>query len=89
MEVLFDRSFSKSLDKIRDKKILEAIENSILECEKAGSLKNLKSLKKLSGNKSYYRLKIGDYRIGIDYKKPKTLHFIIVLHRQEIYKKFP
>lgn len=89
MVVLFDRSFSKSLGKIRDKKILQAIENAILECEEARNLKSIKSLKKLTGFQVYYRIKIGDYRIGIEYEKPTTLHFITVLHRKEIYKKFP
>ena len=89
MQVLFYRSFSKSLGKITDKKILQAIENIILECEKASALKSITSLKKLTGFKTYYRIKIGDYRIGIEYEKPDTFHFITILHRKEIYKKFP
>ena len=89
MQVLFDRSFSKALGKIKDKKILEGIENAILECEAAGSLESVKGIKKLTGFKSFYRIKTGDYRIGIEFEKPKTLRFITVLHRKEIYKKFP
>ena len=89
MQVLFDRSFSRALGKIKNPKILEDIENAILECEKASSITKIKSLKKLTGFKSYYRIKIGDYRIGIEFEKPNILRFITVLHRKDIYKKFP
>jgi mRNA interferase RelE/StbE len=89
MQVLFDRSFSRALGKIKNPKVLEDIENVILECEEASSITKIKSLKKLRGFKTYYRIKIRDYRIGIELEKPKTLHFITVLHRKEIYKKFP
>jgi mRNA interferase RelE/StbE len=89
MQVSFDRSFSKALGKIKDKTVLNRIEKAILNCEHASTLKEIKNLKKLTGFKAYYRIKIGEYRIGIEYEKPKQLHFITVLHRKNIYNRFP
>ncbi len=59
MIVEFDRSFSKSLDQYNDSKILKRIRKIILELEKAQSLKEIPSCKKLTGFKNYYRIRIG------------------------------
>ncbi len=33
MEVVFDRSFSKALGRLKNSKVLDSIENIIVECE--------------------------------------------------------
>ncbi len=53
MEVTFDKSFSKSLDKINDKTVLKRIEKVILQCEKASELTQISNLKKMVGYKNY------------------------------------
>ena len=45
-------------------------------------------LQKLKGYTSYYRLRSGDYRIGISIIDDHLL-FMRVLHRKEIYRRFP
>jgi mRNA interferase RelE/StbE len=89
MQVIFDRSFSKSLDRLNDKEIRNKIEQVIIEVELADSLTHITNLKKMQGFKTFYRIRIGDYRIGVELESPATLRFIIVLHRKDIYKKFP
>jgi mRNA interferase RelE/StbE len=89
MNVIFDRSFSKSLNKLNDKEIRSKIEQIIIEAESADSLIQITNLKKMQGFKTFYRIRIGDFRIGIELENPTTLRFIIVLHRKDIYKKFP
>jgi mRNA interferase RelE/StbE len=89
MIVEFDQSFSKSLDKLKNLKIQHRIEKRILDLEKAKSLQDVKSLKKLTGFKKYYRIRIGDYRLGIEQIDEQTIRLIIIAHRKEIYKKFP
>lgn len=46
--------------------------------------------KKLRQSKksSYYRIRIGDYRIGAEYISPKII-IITVLRRRDFYKHFP
>ncbi|MCY7326981.1 MAG: type II toxin-antitoxin system RelE/ParE family toxin [Saprospiraceae bacterium] len=43
---------------------------------------------KLEGYDHYYRIRIGDYRIGFK-MEDSTLVFMRVLHRKEIYRYFP
>jgi len=89
MIVLFDRSFSKSIDKLRDQKIKERIIKIITSVEQADSIDKIPNIKKMTGWLNYYRIKSGDYRIGIELESNNTIRFIIIAHRKDIYKKFP
>ncbi|MGB5593914.1 MAG: type II toxin-antitoxin system RelE/ParE family toxin, partial [Crocosphaera sp.] len=42
----------------------------------------------LKGYQSFYRIKIGDYRIGIEADNNELI-FVRFLHRKEIYRFFP
>ncbi len=88
MKITFDKSFSKSLDKINDKIVLKRIEKVILQCEKASELTQISNLKKMVGFKNYYRIKCGDYRIGLEIID-QVIDFIIIAHRKDIYNRFP
>ena len=88
MRVEFDKSFLKSLNKIQDAKILQKIENTIIKCESAYQISEISNIKKISGFSNYFRIKIGNYRIGIELLDKKVIRFIIVIHRKDIYKKF-
>lgn len=89
MTVEFDKSFSKSLDRINDPLVLAKIVNVITELDDAEVLSKVRNIKKLSGFKNYYRIKLGDYRIGIELMDFQTIRFIIVAHRKDIYRIFP
>ena len=88
MKVEFDSSFYKRLIKIKDKHLLEKVKQAILQAENADVIHNIKQVKKLEGFKNYYRIRIGDYRIGLELKKD-TVWFITIANRKEIYKIFP
>ncbi len=88
MKVEFDKSFSKSIDKLKNKQIKEKIIKFIEIAEKVEDIYSLSSIKKLKGDKISYRKKIGDYRIGFEINED-TIYFIIVAHRKEIYRFFP
>ncbi len=53
MIVTFDKSFSKSIDKIKDKQVFEQLENTKINLENISSLQEIKSIKKLSGYINY------------------------------------
>ncbi len=89
MIVRFDKSFSKALDKIKDKNILQRIESVIQKAEETDSFEQLSNTKKLIGFTVYYRIKVGDYRIGFELINPNEIRLITILHRKDIYKKFP
>jgi mRNA interferase RelE/StbE len=87
--VEFDKSFEKSIDKIKDKSVFPKIEKLIIDLENAQTIKEVKNIKKLSGFKTYYRIRLGVYRIGMEKITDSTLRLIIVAHRKDIYKNFP
>ncbi len=88
MKVKIDKSFEKDTDKITNKKLKEKIADSIEEVIAADSLNNILNLKKLSGFKYHYRIRIGDYRAGIIIKNNEVI-FERFLHRKDIYKYYP
>jgi mRNA interferase RelE/StbE len=66
MIIEFDKSFEKSLDKIKNKSIYTRIGKIILEFENSKSLSEIPNIKKLTGFKNYYRVRIGEYRLGFE-----------------------
>jgi mRNA interferase RelE/StbE len=89
MKVEFDKSFEKSLDRIRNKTLYPGIERVILEFEEAKSVNEIQNVKKLTGFRNYFRVRLGEYRIGIETIDKNTIRFIIIAHRKEIYRLFP
>lgn len=89
MIVEFDKSFEKSLDKLKDKSLYPKIEKVIIKLENISSLLSISQIKKLEGYKNYYRYRVGDYRIGFEIINETTIRFIVIAHRKEIYKSFP
>jgi mRNA interferase RelE/StbE len=88
MEVLYNKSFLKIIKKLRDKNLLDKIEKTIIEIENTKNILELSDLKKMVGFETFYRIKIGNYRLGIEIAE-KTVYFIEFQHRKDIYKKFP
>lgn len=89
MKTLFDESFWKSIKKIKDKKIKARVANLIEEFENAKTLYDVSNVKKLQGYNSFYRVRLGDYRIGLELIDSETVLFIIAAQRKEIYRIFP
>jgi mRNA interferase RelE/StbE len=89
MKVRFDKSFVKALERIQDPNLLKRIESVILKAEKASTLSEPTNLKKIKGYTSYYRIKIGDYRLDLETISADEILIITVLHRRKIYRKFP
>ena len=88
MQVLYKKSFQKDLLKIRDRKLKESVAGIVELAEKIKDPSSLPQLKKLKGFKNYFRIRIGDYRIGIQIIQ-STITFVTIGHRKDIYKDFP
>jgi mRNA interferase RelE/StbE len=88
VKVEFRESFAKDLKGVKDKGLLKHAREVIEAIEKADSLTGLSNLKKLKGGRNYFRLRIGDYRIGIALEND-TVIFVRFLNRKDIYKYFP
>ena len=88
MRTDFKKSFFKDLQKLTNHKLKSNILQTILEVEEAGSISEIKNLKKLAGFEGYYRIRVNDYRIGLKIEND-TVYFVVFEHRKDIYKTFP
>ncbi|MCH7826536.1 MAG: type II toxin-antitoxin system RelE/ParE family toxin [Bacteroidetes bacterium] len=88
MIVKIDKSLEKDISKITDQIILKKLHPIIIAIQKSSKLSEIKNLKKLRGSKNIYRIRIGNFRLGIVYQN-KTIEIIRLLHRKDIYRYFP
>ena len=88
MNTLFDNSYGRDLKKIADKKRKAEIKKAVLSVRKSQTVKNIPRLKKLKGYRIHYRIRTGDYRIGITIEGD-TVTFLRCLPRKDFYKVFP
>jgi len=88
VKVSFRKSFVRDLRKIKDQGVCDRIEAAILQVEVAEELVQLRELRKLKGDGNFFRLRVGDYRIGLAVESDEV-EFVRVLHRKDIYRYFP
>ena len=89
MKAEFKKSFSRDLKRRkRDNLFLNNVKEIIEEVEKAKNVTDLKNLKHLKGSSEFYRIRFGNYRIGVKIKDDIVI-FIRALHRKDIYRYFP
>ncbi len=88
MTLEFRASFLKDLNSIRDRSILRRVRETIAEVETASNALEIRNLKKLRTGGRYYRIRLGNYRLGLTIED-NTVSFIRLLHRREVYRYFP
>ena len=88
MNAHFERSFAKDLKAIKNKKLHRRIAQAIQGVKVAADLSEVRQLTKMKGYSDYYRIRLGDYRIGIEVVEDEVI-FVRVLHRKDIYRFFP
>jgi len=88
MKTAFKASFLKAIKKINSDQLKTDIANAVLNVESAENIRQINQLKKLKGYKQYYRIRIGDYRIGIKLEAGIVV-FVDIDHRKNLYRIFP
>jgi mRNA interferase RelE/StbE len=88
VRTVFLGHFLRDLDKIKEKGIKVRVAEIIQQVETAESIGSIRNLKKLKGHGIAYRIKVGSYRIGL-FIEDDTVEFARIIHRKDIYKKFP
>ncbi len=88
MIVIASTGYIKCLSKLKNKAVeansVKAYKNTLA----AKTIADIRGLKKMTGYKNAYRIKIGDFRIGV-YIEANTVIFDKVAHRKDIYNEFP
>ncbi len=88
MNVAFEASFARDLKRIRNKAILRQVQQVIDQTKAAVTLSDVHNLKKMQGYETFYRIRLRDYRIGIEVVGERAI-FVRILHRKDIYRYFP
>jgi len=88
LKVEFNESFLKDLKAVKDKSVLAKVKATIENAEQSESLDSITHLKKMRGSREYFRIRIGDFRVGL-MLEGDTLVFIRFLNRKDIYRYFP
>jgi mRNA interferase RelE/StbE len=84
----FRQSFDADLSAITDAALLRRIRKVIEQIEAARTFQQVPNLKRLDAKGRYYRIRVGDYRVGFVFEHG-AVTFVRCLNRKEIYRYFP
>ncbi len=87
MQFIDTRKFRKNLAKLPNSVQLEILD-ALDTIDQADSFSGIPNLKSLKGNKNYYRIRVGDYRIGLFWNND-TFQVEDVGKRGDFYKHYP
>lgn len=88
MIVKIDKSFEKDTRRVKDRKLLAKVADAIEQEQSSENNRDIKNLKKLKGAHNCYRIRVGEYRIGVMIEG-ETVEFIMFLPRKDVYEQFP
>jgi mRNA-degrading endonuclease RelE of RelBE toxin-antitoxin system len=89
MKIKISKRFVKDTQNITEQRILQKIQQILIEAKTISSLSELSNITEMSGYPNYYRVKFDyRYRIGI-YFDDNDIEFLRVGKREDFYKKFP
>ncbi len=88
MKIEYREKFLKDLSKIHSGERLRIESFVFKELPKANSIFELGNVEQMKGYPSYYKIRFGQYRIGLKMKEDRVI-FERALHRKDIYRYFP
>ena len=88
MEVEYTAGFTRDLRQIRSSDTRQRVLSKIEQIEESSAITQVTHVVRMTGASNYYRVRIGDYRLGITVQgNVVILHRF--LHRRDIYRYFP
>jgi len=84
LKIEFSKKFIKDIEKINDQNLIKKVIEIIEKLKKNEKIE----MKKIKGFKNFYRIRIGNYRLGIE-KNDNVIIIKRFLHRKQIYQFFP
>lgn len=88
MKTAFRESFARDLKNIKDRNLLKRVSRAIEDIEGAASPIDIANLKKLTGPGDFFRIRLGDWRIGLIIRAD-VVELVRCLHRRDMYRYFP
>lgn len=89
MKVSVWKSFEKDVLKITDSKLATQLSAAINKLESCQSLSEIPNVKKMQAKGNYYRIRIGQHRLGLRLDGSDAVVLLRFMHRKDIYKNFP
>ena len=89
MRFRIEKSFDRDVDKIKNKQVLRKLQELISTIGDAETIREIPHTRKIEGYGSYYRVKLGEYRLGMEAVSDTELVLLRFLHRKDIYRHFP
>lgn len=86
--MIITKKFEKYTQKINDKPTLIILAKLVLDFQKATKWQDISNIKSLVGFKNYYRVRLGDFRVGIEIQND-MVYFLVIAKRNDIYYLFP
>jgi mRNA-degrading endonuclease RelE of RelBE toxin-antitoxin system len=89
LDISYAETFLKDLKFLRSTPYYQKIKRvCFVELPSCSSVGEIKNLKKLEGHHDFFRIRVGDYRVGL-HIRGSSVHILRVLSRKEIYRFFP
>lgn len=90
MDLVVEKQFSKQLKRC-PKNIRSKFESLYGKLENVNSLNDIPNLKKMVGFDQYYRIRLGDWRVGFRYEEGvlKIVYLMAIGPRGDFFNKFP
>ena len=81
-------AFNRDLRRIRDRELQLRIARKLEDLEAASSIIEVSNVRQMAGWAQYYRISIGDYRLGLE-MDGDVAFLLRFMHRRDIYRHFP
>lgn len=89
MEIRYRQAFLRDLKKLKKQQVYKDIfDFAFTMMPSIKSLREVSGIKVIKGSLKRYRIRIGDYRVGIEVHDD-IIEIARVLHRREFYRYFP
>ena len=88
MEIEYAAGFTRDLRRIDSSDLRQRVLRKIQEIEEASSIAEVTGVRRMTGREHYYRVRIGDYRLGVTVEG-NVVTLLRFLHRRDIYHHFP
>ena len=81
------KSFLRDIEKLKDPQTKQHIKTQIEQIKSAEKQNEIRQLKKIKGHPYAYRIRLGNYRMGLFIEKD-VVTFVRFVKRNDIYKLF-
>jgi mRNA interferase RelE/StbE len=83
------KQFDKMVFKIKDQSIKHRLKKIMLRVAEAKNLEEVPNLTQIVGHLNFYRIKFGDYRVGLSLEEDVVWFLYFGKRDENTYKKFP